>query len=406
MKTAVCVCVCEPEVKQGQKGQNLKVWVQRQLAPTLLPVQVILVTIMAIMLGKSYLGNWCCNYSCWSSLTSSLLLGPFRKSQLSADLTTRHLRISSDLEYYSRIWRLGKCHSGSWSLTDVAGPCSKFPIFCRSNSDNLTWVDCHLKFLAIVKNIFIQPIADSNWLWTKFISRGLCSGCSVADSGTKIVQKTCPPKRICQPSVHFSKQSKSGSYSLNNRLCWRKIRIRLLDGDLVEPPAILNHQLFGTERVSVGKLIRTSKFCQTNKHALDKKDFCQIWWAWFVFHCCDLACYLFFLPAKSVADAFHGNFDSAWSQLWVWLLLLPRQLLLCDHCFCDAGGRQHLHRPQWTFSRSRPFFHPRCLGLAEREVTKRQSIHLIDSALFWVGQWGPVSLPVKGHKNRHHNVFN
>ena len=82
----------------------------------------------------------------------------------------------------------------------------------------------------------------------------------------------------------------------------------------MEPPAILNHQLFGTERVSVGKLIRTSKFCQTNKHALDKKDFCQIW-AWFVFHCCDLACYLFFLPAKSVADAFHGNFDSAWSQL-------------------------------------------------------------------------------------------
>ena len=33
------------------------------------------------------------------------------------------------------------------------------------------------------------------------------------------------------------------------------------------PGAILNHQLFGTERVSVGKLIRTSKFCQTNKHA-------------------------------------------------------------------------------------------------------------------------------------------
>ena len=62
MKTAVCVCVrtqvCthmwEPK---GQKGQNLEVWVQRQLAPTLLPVQVILVTIMAIMLGKSYLGN-------------------------------------------------------------------------------------------------------------------------------------------------------------------------------------------------------------------------------------------------------------------------------------------------------------------------------------------------------------
>ena len=44
MKTAVCVCVrtqvCthmwEPK---GQKGQNLEVWVQRHLAPTLLPVQ-------------------------------------------------------------------------------------------------------------------------------------------------------------------------------------------------------------------------------------------------------------------------------------------------------------------------------------------------------------------------------
>ena len=293
MKTAVCVCVrtqvCthmwEPK---GQKGQNLEVWVQRQLAPTLLPVQsntghkngnyvwgnLILVTDVVIIVVDQVSARHCC---------LALFVNP-SCLQLSAEITTRHLRISSDLEYYSRIWRLGKCHSGSWSLTDVAGPCSKFPIVCRSNSDNPTWVDCHLKFLLIVKNIFIQPIADSNWLWTKFISRGLCSGCSVADSGTKIVQKTCPPKRICQPSVHFSKQSKSGSYSLNNRLCWRKIRIRLLDGDLVEPPAILNHQLFGTERVSVGKLIRTSKFGQTNKHALDKKDFCQIW-AWFVFPC-------------------------------------------------------------------------------------------------------------------------
>ena len=82
----------------------------------------------------------------------------------------------------------------------------------------------------------------------------------------------------------------------------------------MEPPAILNHQLFGTERVSVGKLIRTGKFGQTNKHALDKKDFCQISFEVFV-PLLRLGLLSVFLATEMAADAFHGNFDSAWSQL-------------------------------------------------------------------------------------------
>ena len=111
MKTAVCVCVrtqvCthmwEPK---GQKGQNLEVWVQRQLAPTLLPVQsntghkngnyvwgnLILVTDVVIIVVDQVSARHCC---------LTLFVNP-SCLQLSAEITIRHLRISSDLEYYSR----------------------------------------------------------------------------------------------------------------------------------------------------------------------------------------------------------------------------------------------------------------------------------------------------------------
>ena len=75
----------------------------------------------------------------------------------------------------------------------------------------------------------------------------------------------------------------------------------------------------------------------------------------------------------------------------------------CRNCYCviivfaRQGGGSICSRPQWTFSRSRPLFHPRCLGLANGEAGRSQKgkrcIHLIGSVLFQVGQWG-------GRKNR------
>ena len=76
------------------------------------------------------------------------------------------------------------------------------------------------------------------------------------------------------------------------------------------------------------------------------------------------------------------------------------QLLCCDRCFCHTGGI--ICRPQWTFSWSRSFFHPRVVlvwpqGKAEgggslwggRGVTKRPvySSHSLRSVFSWP-VWG------------------
>ena len=86
------------------------------------------------------------------------------------------------------------------------------------------------------------------------------------------------------------------------------------------------------------------------------------------------------------------------------VIVISPQLLFCDRCFCHTGGI--ICRPQWTFSWSRSFFHPRVVlvwpqGKAEGGVLvggvggsqKGQCIHLIGCAASSVGQCG-------GHKNR------
>ena len=95
------------------------------------------------------------------------------------------------------------------------------------------------------------------------------------------------------------------------------------------------------------------------------------------------ACFLFLLSCN-IADALHscsttirtsldcniarsnGEYDCDSAAI-----VIVRSLFLPQE---GVGGS--ICRPQWTFSRSRPFFHPRCLGLAGRqqaggEVTKR-----------------------------------